>query len=115
MASAIVLGGLSVGDMLFLNIRERAPELVTLRSVGWRESHLARLVALEGLGIGLLGSLGGVGVGIGLTLLVGGPALELAVAGLLSGLVGVLVAIIGSLVPVSLIGRMTPAAVLAEE
>lgn len=114
-ACAIVLGGLSVGDVLFLNLRDRAPELVTLRSVGWREIHLARLVALEGLGIGLLGSLAGVGVGISLALLVGGPASGLAAAAVLSGLAGVVVATAASLVPVSLIGRMTPPAALAEE
>lgn len=114
-ACAIVLGGLSVGDVLFLNLRERASELVTLRSAGWRESHLARLVALEGLGIGLLGSLPGVGIGMTLALLVGGPAPGLAVAGLLSGLAGLTVAILASLVTVSLIGNMTPPAVLAED
>lgn len=111
----IVLGGLSVGDVLFLNLRERAPEFATLRSAGWRESHLAGLVAVEGLALGVLGSLAGVGIGALLVLLVGGPAFGLAAAGAIAGVVGVAVALIASLVPVSLMGRMTPPSILAED
>jgi predicted lysophospholipase L1 biosynthesis ABC-type transport system permease subunit len=59
-----LLGVLGVADVLFLNIRERAPELATIRSLGWRESALARLVVSEGAVIGLLGSLAGAGLGL---------------------------------------------------
>jgi ABC-type antimicrobial peptide transport system permease subunit len=62
---AVVLAALSVTDVLFLNLRERAPELVTLRAAGWRERDLGRMVALEGLGIGFLGSVAGAGAGSG--------------------------------------------------
>ncbi len=115
-ALAIALGGLAVADVLALNLRERAPELVTLRASGWRERHLARVVSLEGLGIGLLGSGAGALVGF----LVGGLVLEGPlgrVAGLsaLAALAGVLVAVLASLVPASFVGRMTMPRVLAEE
>ena len=39
--------------MVFLNIRERAPELAAMRSFGWRESTLDRLVLTEGAIIGV--------------------------------------------------------------
>ena len=40
-AATVALGVLAVADMMFLNIRERAAELATIRSFGWRESALA--------------------------------------------------------------------------
>lgn len=53
---AIALGGLSRGRRAVPDLKERASEMVTLRTRGWAESHLARLVVLEGVGIGLVGS-----------------------------------------------------------
>jgi ABC-type antimicrobial peptide transport system permease subunit len=51
--------------VVFLNITERAPELAALRSFGWREAALARLVITEGAIIGVVGSLAGAGLGLG--------------------------------------------------
>ena len=58
------LGALAVADVVFLNIRERAAELATMRSFGWREGALARLVTTEGAVIGVIGSLAGAGLGL---------------------------------------------------
>ena len=41
--------------MLFLNITERVSELATIRSFGWRDAALARLIVTEGAIIGLAG------------------------------------------------------------
>jgi ABC-type antimicrobial peptide transport system permease subunit len=114
-ALAIALGGLSVADVLVLNLKERAPELVTLRTTGWRESHLARLVVMEGVGIGVVGALLGAGVGLALAVAVGGPVGRVVSAALLAALAGVAVAALASLVPALLTSRMTPPTVLAEE
>jgi putative ABC transport system permease protein len=112
---AIVLAAGSVADVLYLNLRERAAELVTLRASGWREAHLVWMVALEGLGIGLLGSLPGAAAGIGLSALVGGSPQQIALAALLAAAAGTGVTLLASLLPATLLSRMTPPAVLAEE
>jgi len=62
--ATVALGVLAVADVVFLNIRERAAELATIRSFGWRESSLARLVVTEGVVIGAVGSLAGAGLGL---------------------------------------------------
>ena len=57
--ATIALGVLAVSDVVFLNIRERASELATIRSFGWRDGTLGRLVVTEGAIIGVAGSLAG--------------------------------------------------------
>ena len=111
----IALAALAASDVLFLNIRERAPELVTLRTGGWGEWDLRRLVGLEALALGVLGAGTGtllallVGVGLGV------PAVPLTVAALAAGAGGIVVAVLAALLPLSQINRLTPPAVLAEE
>jgi ABC-type lipoprotein export system ATPase subunit len=56
-ALAIGLGGASVADVLYLNLRERAPEFAALAAMGWRRKHLVRLGWVEGSAIGLIGSM----------------------------------------------------------
>jgi putative ABC transport system permease protein len=112
---AVGLAALSVADVLFMNLRERAAELVTLRASGWREGHLVRMVAVEGLGIGLLGSIPGAAVGIGLSAVVGGSPDGVALAALIAAVAGTGVTLLASLLPASLISRMTPPMVLAAE
>jgi putative ABC transport system permease protein len=114
-AMAVGLAALSVADVLYMNLRERAAELVTLRATGWREAHLVRMVAVEGLAIGLLGSIPGAAVGIGLAVVVGGSPEETALAGSIAAAAGTGVTVLASLVPASLISRMTPPTVLAAE
>lgn len=63
-ALAIGLGVASVADVLVLNLRDRTAELVTLRTFGWTDRQLARVALYEGVGVGVLGTLVGVGVGL---------------------------------------------------
>ncbi len=65
--ATIALGVLAVADVVFLNIRERAPELATIRAFGWRESALSRLVVTEGALIGVGGALAGAALGLAAT------------------------------------------------
>lgn len=112
----IALGGLSVADVLYMNLKERAAELVTLRTLGWRERELRRLVAAEGLGIGLLGSIVGVALGVGASALVRGVALStIATGAAVAGAVGVMVALAASVAPLPLLRRLSAPVVLAEE
>ena len=62
--ATISLGVLSVADAVFIGINERAAEIAAIRSFGWREGVLARLVITEGVIIGLAGSLAGAAAGL---------------------------------------------------
>jgi putative ABC transport system permease protein len=111
----IALAVLSVADVLFLNLRERAPELVTLRASGWRERDLRRMVAYEAVAIGLLAGGGGSAAGIALGLAIDVPFAQLALAGLLAAAGGLLAAFVASIVPLTYLSRLTPPSVLAAE
>jgi ABC-type lipoprotein release transport system permease subunit len=111
----IALAAVSLADVLLVNLRQRAPELVTLRSVGWSERDLARVVLIEALLLGVAGS----GVGSLLALAVG-ASLALPIGTLLAvsaaaGCGGIAVAAATSLLPVSRLRRLSMPAVLAEE
>lgn len=112
----IFLGGVSIADVLYLNLKERAPELVTLKTVGWRGSHLVRLIAAEGLWMGALGSLLGAGLALGLSNLIPQlPTASIVLAVALAGAAGIAVAALAALFPVAKISGLTPPTVLAEE
>jgi ABC-type antimicrobial peptide transport system permease subunit len=112
---ALLLGGLSVADVLFVTMKERGAEIATLRSMGWGESELGRLIALEGMIIGVLGSSVGVAIGLSLSSSVGGVAWGTAPAGGLAVIGGILIAVCGSLIPIALTHRLTLPRLLAEE
>lgn len=111
----IVLAGLSVADVLFLNLRDRAAEIATLRTVGWGETHLATVIALEGIGLGILGGVAGVAVGMLVGSTIGVPVSSLLPAALIAAAGGVAVAALASLLPLSRLRVSTPPTVLADE
>lgn len=63
-ALTAVLGLFSVGDIVFLSIRERSAELATLRATGRNNGHLIRLLTTEGSLLELLGATVGVVAGL---------------------------------------------------
>jgi putative ABC transport system permease protein len=111
----VLLGGVSVADVVFLNLRERAPEIVTLRTSGWRERDIIRLVSLEALGMGLLGSVAGGAVGVGAVGLIGLPMAQAVWAAAAAAALGTATAFLASLVPLTRVRQLTPATVLAGE
>ncbi|MHB1242466.1 MAG: ABC transporter permease [Gaiellaceae bacterium] len=111
----IVLAGLSVADVLFLNLRDRAAEIATLRTVGWGDSHLASVVVLEGIGLGVLGGGVGAAIGLGVGAAFGVPLGSLVPAALLAAGGGVVVAALASLLPLAALRGAAPPTVLAEE
>ncbi|MDQ3821880.1 MAG: hypothetical protein M3321_01400 [Actinomycetota bacterium] len=111
----IALAALSIADVLFLNLRERAAELVTLRTVGWRESDLRRLVGIEAFGLGLVGGLGGAVAGVVLSVAIDVPLAPVALAAVLAAAGGLVVVLVASLVPIAHVARLTAPVVLAEE
>lgn len=66
-AVIIVPAAAAIGDILYLNQRERAAELATLNATGWSRAALSRLTTTEGLWISLLGSFGGAVLGLVIT------------------------------------------------
>ncbi len=112
----ILLAGVSVADVLYLNLRERSAELATLRALGWSDAQIATTVVLEAIGIGAIGSLAGAAIGIVLgASLLDVSVLPLLVAAAIGIAGGISVSILASLVPLSQIRRLTPQAVLAAE
>jgi ABC-type lipoprotein release transport system permease subunit len=111
----IALAGLSLADVLYLNLRERSAEIVTLRTVGWSDGQLGRVIAMEALFLGLAASTAGALLGVALGAQLGAPATTLAIAALAGVAGGCLVALLASLVPLAHLARLTAPRVLAEE
>jgi putative ABC transport system permease protein len=114
--ATVALGVLAVADVVFLNIRERAAELATIRSFGWRDSALARLVITEGALIGVTGSLAGAGFGLAAAAWFAGalPARLLAIAAAAVA-AGIIITAAAALLPAALLRRLPAAHLLAEE
>jgi putative ABC transport system permease protein len=115
-AATIALGVLAVADIIILNVRERAPELSTVRALGWRERTLARLVMTEGTLVGLVGSLLGATIGLVAASNLAGalPGVLYVIAGL-EVLGGVLVTATAALAPALALRSVPAARLLAEE
>jgi putative ABC transport system permease protein len=115
-AAILVLGALGVADVLYLNVRDRAAELAAMRATGWRERHLARLVAAEGVGMGAAGALVGALLGLLAALAFSGtlPALLLVVTAA-GALAGTVVAALAAVVPAALVRRLPTAELLAAD
>ncbi len=114
--ATVALGVLAVADVVFLNITERAAELATLRSFGWRDTVLARLVVTEGVIIGLTGSLLGAGLGLGAAAWFAGhlPVRLLSIAAAVVA-AGIIVSAAATLLPAALLRRLPATQLLAEE
>jgi putative ABC transport system permease protein len=114
--ATVSLGVLAVADVVFLNITERAAELATISSFGWRDTALARLVITEGAIIGVTGSLAGAAAGLAAAALFAGqlPGRLIAIAAA-AVVAGVLITAAAALLPAALLRRLPTAHLLAEE
>lgn len=111
----VALAGLSLADVLYLNLRERAAEIVTLRTFGWSDRHLQLVIALEALLLGAFAGLAGALTGTLLGSQLGAPSGPLALGAAAGIIGGVLVALVASLVPLYQLNRLSAPAILAEE
>jgi putative ABC transport system permease protein len=112
----VLLGAAGVLDVLYLNIRDRAAELATLRATGWDERALARLIGAEGLLIGLAGSLaGGIAGLLGAALFAGTLPLGLVATTAGAVLAGALLAAAAAVIPAASLRRVHTVSVLAGE
>jgi putative ABC transport system permease protein len=112
---AVLLGAASVADVLYLNVRERAPELAALAATGWRRRHLTRIALFEGAGIGMLGSVAGAIVGLVVTALLGGSVLGLLAAAVIAVAGGLGITLGSSWIVTTAVSRQPIAAAVAEE
>lgn len=113
---AIALGGLSVADVLYLNLNERAAELATLRSSGWSQRQVLRAGIFESLGLGTLGAATGAVAGMLIAAAIAGAlSISLLAVAILCAAGGILVALLASAVPLRLSSRSPVPQVLAEE
>jgi putative ABC transport system permease protein len=115
-AATVSMGVLAVTDVIFLNIRERAGELATIRAFGWTERSLVRMVVTEGTAIGVAGSLAGAVLGLAAAAKFAGelPTALFAVAAAAAA-AGVLVTSAAAVVPAEFLRRMPAAQLLAED
>jgi putative ABC transport system permease protein len=112
----LALSALSAADVLHLNLRERRGELVTLRTLGWSDGEVRRLVALEALVLTAGASLVGAGIGVLVGAVVLGVGLApLAIAAVVAGGSAALAAFAASLLPVGRLHRLSAPEVLAAE
>lgn len=61
---ALVMGALNLLGTLLMSVQERTREIGMLSAIGWSATRIVRLIMLEGLIIGALGCIAGLGVGI---------------------------------------------------
>ena len=114
--ATVALGILAVADVIFLNVRERAPELATIRTFGWRESALSRLVVTEGTIIGLAGSLAGAALGlVAAANFAGQLPVTLYVIAAVAVAAGVLITAAAAFVPAQALRHLPTARLLADE
>jgi putative ABC transport system permease protein len=109
---AVGLGAAAVGDVTYLNLRERATELAALAACGWGRSELLRLLVIESLVTAVFGAV--VGASAGLVLAVeafgiSGPV----VAGATAAAAGGAIAAIAVAILVISLSRQSLSAVLA--
>ena len=115
-AATVALGVLAVADVIFLNITDRAAELAAIRTFGWRESALSRLVITEGAIIGLAGSAAGAALGLaGAAEFTGQVSPRLFLIAAAAVIAGVLVTALAALLPAQALRRLPAATLLAEE
>jgi ABC-type antimicrobial peptide transport system permease subunit len=61
---AVVIGGITMTNTLFMSVFERTREIGVLRSLGWRRRRVLGLILGEAIVLALLGGLVGVGLGV---------------------------------------------------
>jgi len=111
----VLLAMLSLADVLYLNLRERAAEFVTMRTFGWSDRYLVQVVAAEAAILGLLGTVPGSLTALLIGLQLGVPVFQLLLASTISILGGLVVALLASLVPLARLSTLAAPSVLAEE
>ncbi len=113
-AATFLLALVGVAAVLYLNIRERGPELATLLAVGWRRRDLAYLITREGTLIGVYGAIPGALLGVtALTAVTGQLPPLLAAAGAAATVVTTVACALAAYLTTILVRRLPVTTLLA--
>ena len=112
----IALAAFTVGDVLYLNLRERAAEHAVLQATGWGYQHIVGAALIEAATIALLGSAAGAAAGIafGATFL-SIPIGPLALGALIAAAAATAASLIAASIPAARAALAQPLAALREE
>lgn len=112
----LALAALSAGDVLYLNLRERQAEIVTLTTLGWSDTETRLLVALEAFLLAVGASLAGATVGVLVgALVLGVGVVSLLFAAALAAAAAALAAFAASLLPLLRLRGLSAPEILAAE
>ena len=112
----LLIGGLIVFTNMMASVNERKREIGIFRAIGFRKSHIVRIIFLEALIVGLMAGIVGYGFGLGVSRIIG-PMITGVGAGSLSidpllamgaVLLSALVGILSSAYPAIHASRMDP-------
>jgi putative ABC transport system permease protein len=67
----LLIGGLIVFTNMMASVNERKREIGIFRAIGFRKSHIVRIIFLEALIVGLIAGILGYGLGLGVSHLIG--------------------------------------------
>lgn len=109
-----LLGAVGVADVTYLNLRERAAELLTLQSTGWSTGKLLRLALTEVVVLSGLAALVGTLVGVATVVVLAGSPGELGAAALVWA-AGVAFAVLASVVALRAVIHLPAPTTLAQE
>lgn len=113
-AATFLLALVGVAAVLYLNIRDRGPELATLLAVGWRRRDLAHLITREGTLIGVYGAIPGALLGVtALTAVTGQLPPLLAAAGAAATVVTTVACALAAYLTTILVRRLPVTTLLA--
>ena len=62
-AVAAIVGGVGIANTMLMSVIERTKEIGVFKAVGWSNSDVMKIILIEGLILGLLGGIVGIGLG----------------------------------------------------
>ncbi len=115
----IIVGAITIGNYMWANVEERRREIGILITIGTKRSAIYRLFLSKAVILGVVGGLGGFIVGTGAAMILGPQLAGLSVSPipvylLFSVGVAVLIALLGSILPVYRAARFDPAVIMQE-
>ncbi len=115
----IIVGAITIGNYMWANVEERRREIGILITIGTKRSAIYRLFLSKAVFLGVIGGIGGFIVGTGAAMILGPQLAGLHVSPmplylLLSVVVAVSIALLGSILPVYRAARFDPAVIMQE-
>ena len=115
----IIVGAITIGNYMWANVEERRREIGILITIGTRRAVIYRLFLTKAVILGAVGGIAGFVVGTGSAMVLGPQLAGLQVSPLpiyllLSVVVAVLIALLGSVLPVYRAARFDPAVIMQE-